>query len=218
MARLALALVTVLALVVGAVRAGGEPQAASVSALFTNPDGSPCKRPCLLGVRPGETTLEAAYNLLKSHPLTRDFGDWSQRTGSTVARIRLNTVLTVLQDHDGIVSVISLRFDGGADSRLADISLGDVINVLGPPGFLQPSGQNERVLRLYYPSERMVLISQVNERGDGKQLSATAPLMYLSLCAPDWFFSVWRSPMLSAIRWHGFTSAQRYTGVGRWMP
>ncbi len=41
--------------------------------LFTNPDGTACRQPCLFGVRPGETTYAEALVLLRVHPFTRDF-------------------------------------------------------------------------------------------------------------------------------------------------
>jgi len=41
-----------------------------VLALFTNPDGSRCQMPCLLGIRPGETTVSDAITIIKEHPLT----------------------------------------------------------------------------------------------------------------------------------------------------
>jgi hypothetical protein len=44
-----------------------------VNAFFSNPDGTSCKHPCLLGVRPGETSYEEALALLRSHPLTHDY-------------------------------------------------------------------------------------------------------------------------------------------------
>ncbi len=43
----------------------------SSAVLFTNPDGTPCARPCLLGIRPGETSRAEALAILRAHPLTR---------------------------------------------------------------------------------------------------------------------------------------------------
>jgi len=49
--------------------------------LFTNPDGTPCQMPCLLGIQPGKTTLKEAIALVKLHPLTSSLrlfvGDFS---------------------------------------------------------------------------------------------------------------------------------------------
>ena len=42
-----------------------------IAVLFTNPDGSPCQKPCLFGVRPGKMTLDEALKVLDQHPLTQ---------------------------------------------------------------------------------------------------------------------------------------------------
>lgn len=38
--------------------------------LFTNPDGSACEMPCLLGIQTGETTVGEAITLVQNHPMT----------------------------------------------------------------------------------------------------------------------------------------------------
>jgi hypothetical protein len=35
--------------------------------LFTNPDGTPCERPCLFGIRPGKMTIEVAKSMIRQH-------------------------------------------------------------------------------------------------------------------------------------------------------
>src|SRR5258708_37549648 len=37
-------------------------------AIFTNPDGSSCEKPCLFGVIPGQTTVEEGTTILQAHP------------------------------------------------------------------------------------------------------------------------------------------------------
>lgn len=56
------------------------PKPALFSVLFTNPDGSPCERPCMFGVRPGKMTPEKAVEILKQHPITHGM---TLRTGSS---------------------------------------------------------------------------------------------------------------------------------------
>jgi len=68
--RLCLALSVVLIGGILASRVLGMAQANPVATLFTNPDGSPCRMPCLFGVRPGEMTLEEGLKILDQHPLT----------------------------------------------------------------------------------------------------------------------------------------------------
>ncbi|MEQ8672785.1 MAG: hypothetical protein RLP44_26900 [Aggregatilineales bacterium] len=43
-----------------------------LKSFFTNPDGSRCEMPCLLGIRAGETTFEEAITLVQNHPLTHN--------------------------------------------------------------------------------------------------------------------------------------------------
>lgn len=68
--RLALVLVIIFTGTILASRVVGAAQANPIAVLFTNPDGTPCQMPCLLGVRPGETTLDEGLHILDQHPLT----------------------------------------------------------------------------------------------------------------------------------------------------
>src|SRR5712692_773168 len=71
--RAVLVLLLIFASVTLAMRMIGGARAAAFATVFTNPDGSPCQRPCLFGIRPGKTTAEEAVALLKSHPFLRDY-------------------------------------------------------------------------------------------------------------------------------------------------
>src|SRR5258708_6356870 len=42
----------------------------TIALLFTNPNGSSCKMPCLFGVRPDDMTTDQALQILMAHPLT----------------------------------------------------------------------------------------------------------------------------------------------------
>jgi hypothetical protein len=53
------------------VRLVGSRQKSLLPLIFTNPDGSPCQRPCLFGAEPGRMTSDEAVAVLKRHPLTR---------------------------------------------------------------------------------------------------------------------------------------------------
>src|SRR4051812_21567848 len=58
-----------------AVRVLGGRQPSVVDMLFTNPDGSPCERPCLFGIRPGVTKIDEALSILNTHPLIEPQAD-----------------------------------------------------------------------------------------------------------------------------------------------
>lgn len=47
-----------------------KPNTALFSLLFTNPDGSPCERPCIFGIEPGKITFFQGDAILKQHPAT----------------------------------------------------------------------------------------------------------------------------------------------------
>src|SRR5215471_18515199 len=71
--RVILAFLFVFASMLLAVRMIGGMRTAKFAIVFTNRDGSPCKGPCLFGIRPGETTVSEAVALLKSHPFMLKF-------------------------------------------------------------------------------------------------------------------------------------------------
>lgn len=50
-----------------AARVTGSTQPSPLTALFTNPDGTRCERPCLFGIRPGQMTIDEAIALVKAH-------------------------------------------------------------------------------------------------------------------------------------------------------
>jgi hypothetical protein len=54
------------------LRLVGASQPDPIAVLFTNPDGTPCKMPCLLGVRPEDMTVGEALQILRAHPLVGD--------------------------------------------------------------------------------------------------------------------------------------------------
>src|SRR5260221_2458504 len=76
--------------------------------LFTNPDGSPCKLPCLFGVRPGETTVEEALRLLVAHPLTHSFALTSKNPLTLESPEPGGSSVTVIVTPGGLVDAFVL--------------------------------------------------------------------------------------------------------------
>src|SRR5258708_33583384 len=68
--RLALTLIICLALTLVGIRLLSNKHKDSIALLFTNPDGSSCKMPCLFGVRPDDMNTDQALQILMTHPLT----------------------------------------------------------------------------------------------------------------------------------------------------
>ncbi len=69
--RLTMILAVISASAVAVIWWMGHAQPLSRDLLFTNPDGTPCTQPCLLGIRPGGTSQADAVAILRAHPLTR---------------------------------------------------------------------------------------------------------------------------------------------------
>src|SRR5258707_6005019 len=103
-------------------------QVSRIDAFCSNPDGTPCKRPCLLGVRPGETSYEEALALLRAHPLTQDYHVDSRH--GILHGPEANVILHFEAGHP-ISEIEFVRISG--DSRIAWGTLGSVIADLSAP-------------------------------------------------------------------------------------
>src|SRR5512143_1260274 len=71
--RVLVVMMVVISLLIRVAHLIGTASASPFSALFTGPDGSRCTQPCLFGVVPGETSVEAAAAFLLTHPVLRGF-------------------------------------------------------------------------------------------------------------------------------------------------
>jgi hypothetical protein len=60
-------LLVTLTVVIFALREASTRSPSSLASLFTNPDGTPCERPCLFGVRLGKMAIDEAIALVKTH-------------------------------------------------------------------------------------------------------------------------------------------------------
>src|SRR5258708_12518171 len=110
-----------------AVRIGSSNPTDPIAALFTNPDGAPCAKPCLFGVRPGKTTLEDALNILDKHPFTHSLKQQPYITlnakGQTVQRgaelLSRGADLIVMSDDGIVVNWVQVMPLGGSSVPLA---------------------------------------------------------------------------------------------------
>jgi hypothetical protein len=152
--RLCLILITCNAVGLAVIRWLGTTQPDSIAILFTNPDGSPCKMPCLFGVRTGEMTVGEALAVLRTHPLTknmqrRPLQDADAKYGAVLRTEGAMIVIAVPKPEtsdDVPVSVISLIPDSRQDpfgllsksdprltAVLAGMTSGAVFLYFGPP-------------------------------------------------------------------------------------
>lgn len=178
-------------------RVVGSAQSGPLDILFTQPDGSPCERPCLLGIKPGSTTYKQAQILLTQHPATRTLERVPLRDGVSLRGPDLRVDLT-LEIGGGLLFVVVLL--PGPDSPCS-AGMGHLVDAFGPPPvlFLSPSTHKAELL---YPDEHLYLTISTR---DNRRLQ---PGDHLDALA---FFTREKPTGLSnSGRWQGFSSTTRY--------
>src|SRR5260221_9359246 len=154
----------------------------SAAVLFTNPDGSPCKLPCLFGIRPGETTVEEALRLLKTHPLTHSFAITSKSPLTLEGPVPGSSNVVFSVTPGGLVDVVILsanvlpRAPGTPPPAFLPetASIGDFLSIFGTPEMI--TGYRRGSTRVDYTflkaliwvqarilSNRMRSIDRINE-------------------------------------------------------
>src|SRR5258708_10787059 len=142
--RLVLAIISVTAGAIVTVRLIGSAQASPLAALFSFPDGTPCKKPCLFGIRAGETRLIDAVQMLQTHPLTRnltmfDSPYWYMSDRASPASS--GTLIVFRADSGGLIDAITVAADAPTRSQIGNVlnllpepaSLGDLLAAWGRP-------------------------------------------------------------------------------------
>ena len=184
----------------------GQP-ATGFAALFTNPDGSPCIMPCMLGLRPGETTKAAALRLLATHPATKrlqlsDLGRYIKLTGEMNVAIWFNDAQAV--------STIDLTFSSKQRPTLAT-----TVAALGIPDYIIVNTNGVNDTTSYYVAEKVILtfvrhIDSVYGSGyreaDGLRMNGDFIGMTFGLDI---------QPDSRMVKWAGFTTVSRYIELKR---
>jgi hypothetical protein len=90
--------------------------------LFTNPDGSACKMPCLFGIRPDEMHVGEALDMLRTHPLTRNLRLLSHEETVSIHGVYPHTENLMFAGDGGQVVVVGLVVNetGMAPGRSAE--------------------------------------------------------------------------------------------------
>jgi hypothetical protein len=107
------------------------------SILFTNPDGSPCKSPCMLGVRP-DATIDRAVRTLRQHPFTRGMRETVSRPG-IITFLGNGVGVTVTSEYMSSPNVQTIYLWFCRAPHLDAGALGDAIIGLGHPGTVLPA-------------------------------------------------------------------------------
>jgi hypothetical protein len=107
------------------------------SILFTNPDGTPCKSPCMLGVRP-DATIDRAVRTLRQHPFTRGMRESVSRPG-IITFLANGVGITVTSEYMSSPNVQTIYLWFCRAQNLDAGTLGHAINALGHPGTVLPA-------------------------------------------------------------------------------
>lgn len=207
---LRLCLGVVLACCVGVVgaRAVGGARQSFVSLLFTNPDGSPCSSPCLLGIQPEETPFEAVAAMMDAHAAMQGWDKtYFWRSGRIMFTGQIGS-LNIVSGRNGRVHFISLTFDspGSWDAppqagRRAVVSLGEVVAALGAPPRFQSLGRLTQGVAWSYYAERGLALQ--TRREDSQFIDVHDVLIGLFVTR-----NIYQS--ISQQPWYGFTGVGEY--------
>lgn len=132
------------------LRVGGNVHTLRITYLFTSPNGLPCQRPCLLGVRPRAMTFRQATNILRRHPLVEwmSLPECERESGYCAFRLRgfgsaIGTLVseqTVGLERAYRVADIYLTFNLPASEPIVGVrpTMGEIIAGLGAPSYIFP--------------------------------------------------------------------------------
>ncbi|MFN8420847.1 MAG: hypothetical protein U0528_16635 [Anaerolineae bacterium] len=178
-----------------------------LSIVMTGPDGVACARLCLFGIVPGETSIEQAATILRSHPLTRDALWFDNRT------LKLSgpdTYIAFSYKRDGLVDSIALSDnldDSGIavpGSLVASIVIGDLIDAFGVPQVMIPGSE---YFVVSFPSVG-IMAASVRPRDFNfhfqPRTSLSMVMISTNLPCPK------QGAILQVHTWMGFTSIKRY--------
>ncbi len=141
--RIALVLILLLVCMMISLRLANSIHPSSLAFLFNTAGGSPCKLPCMFGVRPGETKIDDVIPLLDAHPLARQLGLWSQGHLIRPGKEGQASVIKFEPTSDGMVDMVELfstdpdwfsaSFPKNPDVLPESASIGDFIGLFGSP-------------------------------------------------------------------------------------
>ena len=211
-------LLLIVIVVVGVIHIAGGMERGTFALLFTDPDGSPCQRPCMLGVRPGDMAFDAAIALLKSHPVTQalQYQSINYRMSQFNGR---DLAVVILKTPGGKVASIGVQFypskffpsqsEGGSGlpvSPVRSASYGDVVSLLGPPNAVYTASTTEGIWSYYYTDRLIVGTILVAPSTSSRRLSVGDSVDFISLVANRQF-----QTLGNVTRWFGFGDTGHYS-------
>jgi hypothetical protein len=185
---------------------GGTRPAMALTTIMSKPDGTACDRPCLFGVRPGETSFEQARQILHSHPVTHD-AHWL--TPLTLQLTGPTAYITFSLTPDNLVDSISFTDnldDSGTpvkDSLVDSIHLGELILAFGTPNVLLPDSP---YFVMGFPNTGIIAASARSGSNEfvKPEASVSTLMVYTVRPCPK------NTTIFNVHPWMGFTTMKRY--------
>jgi hypothetical protein len=204
-----LLLVIFLAVTIAVARLVGSSQSSSLVLLFTNPNGTPCQYPCLLGIRPGETAFDDAIALLQLHPFARKLlpDEYNNQDYSSFSDGALTVwVIRGTNGHVGTIGIAVLTHKAklglqtylGATSRA---SIGELMGLVGVPTSIVFQGSG-----IDYIYEKSKIIAGTITYDEQLHVIEDDLLTYISIKDDNHFSKYLYNFRQAKVPWHGFGS------------
>lgn len=200
--------VVVATLVLSAMQIVVKTEASPFALLFTNPDGSRCARPCILGVIPGNMSFERGLEILRAHPLMKNAHETAYRYllgWSVRVFVQGNLSVTIIPEGDGMINAIRLGWSNvmnkSASSNLPGLTLGDLNAMLGSPKSLMPQHSCGYETAIFYDSS---LQAKINFNAP---IRADTPILDMQLSTHQTSEQGFDSKVK---KWQGFATATQY--------
>ncbi len=200
----------VLALTIGSAR----PFPTVTHAMFTNPDGSPCEKPCLFGIRAGSVLDQNGFTLAMTHPLVRRIFHleetdilmnidccslWYGQSRLTIdgdSNKDYYEVDFAADDPDFSVGQLLLRLGSPSAMEFLGFGFGRSSGITGIDVFLDYPDKGLEIFLIYKPDSNM----QPSDRPAFITLAGSGHLMMDNPCVPPY-----------CQHWQGFKSIRVYT-------
>jgi hypothetical protein len=189
--RLTLIVTTLCTAAIGMTQWMTRQQPPPVLTIFTNPDGTPCDRPCLFGVQPGLTSFDRAVELLRAHPFTASF---EPNLAGDIFRQGSTRVIIAWGLGDDRVSSIELVIPNHPDWG----SLGQIIAVLGSPDHILIDGKD---ILSYYRAGQLDFVHAHRQAGHINPDDELVAIVVQEQASDASSY---------AVPWHGFSAIERY--------
>jgi len=172
-------------------------------ALLTNPDGTPCLRLCLFGIRPGETTITEAAKILHTHPLLANLS--SNGNGDSMDSYSNDQFDIRIIRETSNPSIVAI-YVSDTKLRLPHSALADYLQRIHTPLSVGwTSDTLTLVPTIIIPGERLMLDTVL---GDPARLSMGDRVYSFALMDEKYFDYVLSTYTVKP--WLGFASLRRY--------